>query len=334
MAKEKVSPNSIPNFEADWGKDTSYKNLPYSGQAVQDFVKTNLKVAKEQRAGAAYYDSITSVLYFFQNDDDKSIWLETGSDPTSELIIASTPFTFASTIYQFRITNNMGSNNVYFTTHQEKCMMSVGFTSQEKGITDTEWVDTDEDAYFSISVDKGSTGTFIEILKDRQVLHGENLEFDIHDYITVGANRVRFSARGATTEQTFNLTFNVTLTSMYLQASNFTWNIPFIQGQVYQLGGMNIGGAINKMLYVKVTKDELYQRTYSKNLGTQTYTTNAYYFNELEFPNTGTGVYNVELWLNAEGLESEHLIYNIMCIFASANKKINRYGNKNTRPYQ
>jgi hypothetical protein len=35
------------------------------------------------------------------------------------------------------------------------------------------------------------------------------------------------------------------------------------------------------------------------------------------FPNTGTGVYHVEIWLDANGLESDHLHYNIMCIAAA-----------------
>ena len=38
----KFSENKIPNINADWGLDES-NGLPYSGQAVQDFLKDNLK---------------------------------------------------------------------------------------------------------------------------------------------------------------------------------------------------------------------------------------------------------------------------------------------------
>lgn len=41
MAK-KTSPNSITSLSQDWGKDTA-NNLPYSGQAVQDFIKKQFK---------------------------------------------------------------------------------------------------------------------------------------------------------------------------------------------------------------------------------------------------------------------------------------------------
>lgn len=34
----------------------------------------------------------------------------------------------------------------------------------------------------------------------------------------------------------------------------------------------------------------------------------------MEFPATGTGVYKVEIWLESSGLESKHLIYNIICV--------------------
>ena len=38
MAK-KVSDNEIKDMTVDWGKDTTNGNLPFSGQAVQDFIK-------------------------------------------------------------------------------------------------------------------------------------------------------------------------------------------------------------------------------------------------------------------------------------------------------
>jgi hypothetical protein len=82
---------------------------------------------------------------------------------------------------------------------------------------------------------------------------------------------------------------------------------------VYNLGGMNIGGNIPKVLKIKMSK-EGYERTYDVNIGSNIYTTSAYVFNGLEFPSGGTGVYHIELWLDANGLESEHLSYNIICV--------------------
>jgi len=62
------------------------------------------------------------------------------------------------------------------------------------------------------------------------------------------------------------------------------------------LGGMFIGGNIAKTLHVKVSNEELgYTKQYDKALGTTIYTTNAYYFEGMEFPDTGSGVYQLEL---------------------------------------
>ena len=90
--------------------------------------------------------------------------------------------------------------------------------------------------------------------------------------------------------------------------------MPFIENQPYNLGGLNIGGNLQKTLFIKMTNEHGYAKTYEVNLGSQQYINTAYYFGGLEFPNQGTGVYNVELWLDAGSVQSDHLIYNIMCI--------------------
>ena len=127
------------------------------------------------------------------------------------------------------------------------------------------------------------------------MLGGKSLSVDIKKYITTGPNRVRVTVVGAFSGCEDTIQYQVNLTSMYLSPSNFTWNIPFIEGKEYNLGGMNIGGALDKKLFVKVTNENGYYKLYEKNLGTSTYITNAYFFNGLEFPSAGTGVYNVEL---------------------------------------
>lgn len=46
MAKQETSPNEIPNLETDWGMDVE-NGLPYSGDAVQKFVKKYLSQISE-----------------------------------------------------------------------------------------------------------------------------------------------------------------------------------------------------------------------------------------------------------------------------------------------
>lgn len=314
MAK-KVSENKISSLSQDWGRDES-NGLPFSGQAVQDFIKEGISTANTafaERAGAQYFDPSNYTLYSFKNEEDRDLWVAGGSD---SLIITRTPFSFSGTQNQVKVVSEMGTNSLYFTTAQQEAVLTVSFLSQQKGITDTNWEEVLEDFIVTVSVDKGATGTFVPVVSDRVVLNGNTLSVDVKKYIASGANRVRFTAKGAITGTTGNLIFSVNVTSMYLSPSNFAWNKPFVEGQAYLLGGMNIGGNIQKTLKVKVSGNG-YEKLHEENIGTATYVTNAYFFRGLEFPGTGTGTYRMEIWLDASGLESDHLVYDIMCIAAS-----------------
>lgn len=313
MAK-KVSENKITSLSQDWGKDES-NGLPFSGQAVQDFIKEGIasaNTAYSERWGAVAFDSSNYTLLGFKDDEDKQAYLSGGPD---SLVIGREQLNFTGTVNQLKIINGMGSGNLYFTTTQEKAEITVGFLSQQKGITELEWQEVLEDFSVTVAVDKGSTGVFENIESDKQVLNGQTLTFDVKKHIATGANRVRVSARGLTTGATSNFIYSVTLTTMYLSPSKFAWNMPFVEGGTYSLGGMNIGGAIQKSLFVSVKNGALgYEKTYEQNIGTNTYVNNAYFFTGMEFPTTGTGVYDVEIWLSAGTVESDHLHYRIMCV--------------------
>ena len=313
----KISINKITSLSEDWGSD-SRNGLPYSGQAVQDFIKEGIATANTayaERAGASYFDPSVYTQYFFKNEEDKDLWLSGGSD---SLILSQTVFNFTGTVKQVKVVNMMSSTNLYFTTTQQQSLITTGFTSQEKGITDSTWDDVMEDFYVTVAIDKGATGKYETIISEQLVLNSNTLTVDVRKYLSTGLNRVRITARGATSGEVGNLIYSATLTTMYLSPSRFTWNIPFIEGNTYSLGGMNIGGAIQKTLYVVVRNEELgYFKQYEEIIGTAIYVNNAYFFNGLEFPDSGTGVYEVELWLATETVESDHLKYKIMCVSSS-----------------
>lgn len=314
MAK-KVSENKITSLSQDWGRDES-NGLPYSGQAVQDFIKEGISTANtaySERWGAVAFDASTYTLLGFKNDEDKQAYLSGGPD---SLVIGREQFNFTGTVNQLKVINGMDSGNLFFTTTQEKAEITVGFVSQQKGITDAAWEEVLEDFSVTVAVDKGASGTFENIMTDRTVLNGQTLIFDVKKYIATGSNRVRVSATGQTTGATANFIYSVTLTTMYLAPSKFNWQSPFVEGKTYSLGGLNIGGNIQKSLKIHVT-GEGYDKLYEVNLGTNTYTTTSYFFGGLEFPTAGTGVYHFELWLDASGLESDHLHYDILCIAAA-----------------
>lgn len=314
MAEDK-SYNEIRNTAEDWEFDDRNK-LPYSGKSVQTFIKKGIDkadVSYEERIGDSYFDSSTYTIYLFKTTEDKEAWLGGDTSIQAKRVVLN----FTGTQRQMKVINGMESLNLYFTTAGETAEITFGFLSQEKEITATEWSDVPEDALISVSIDKGGVGEFVDIISNQLLLSGKTMTIDVKKYLATGSNRVRVTAVGVQSGAEGKLQYQVNLTSMYLSPSNFAWNTPFIEGKEYNLGGMNIGGAIDKKLFVKVTNEGGYYKLYEKNLGTSTYITNAYFFKELEFPSAGTGVYNVELWLDASGLESEHLSYNIICVAAA-----------------
>lgn len=279
----------------------------HSGNEVESVVKRTFNT----KHGASYFDPATNTMLYFASKDDLSSWLSSGDDT---LIIDSAVMNFTGTMYQVKVQSEM-SKNLYFTTQADKAEITVSFASQKKGITDVSWQDIVEDYNVSVYIDKGSTGAFTPLILDQFVMSGNSFTFDVRKSLATGPNRIRIVAVGSESADKAqgSEVFIVNLTSMYLAPSNFTWYKPFIEGETYALGGMNIGGNLSKTLKIKVSK-EGYEKLYEVNLGSEIYTTTAYTFRGMTFPEAGTGVYNVEIWLDAGGLESDHLIYNIICV--------------------
>lgn len=276
-------------------------------------IDTRLKKAENDWA-TAYFDPVTFTQYGFRSAEDKAKWLATGDD--SLIAGEACPFVFSTVQQRVRVINGMPSTNLYFTTKAEKAEITCSFVSEEKSITETNYEEINEDFLVSVEVDRNFTGTFEKLLSDQLVLNGQSFTFDVRNALATGINRVKVIVKGVMTDAQAHLIYTVNLTSMFLSPSNFTWYTPFIEGATYNLGGMMIGGNLQKVLRIKVAK-EGYEKIYEVNIGSATYITNAYTFTGLEFPTAGTGIYNVELWLDANGLESEHLKYNIICVSAA-----------------
>ena len=264
----------------------------------------------DEKFGDAYFESATNIQYLFKTTDDKVAWLGGDTSITPKVC----QFVFSGTVRLMTVINGMDSKNLYYTQMSESAIITVGFKSEEKGITDTSWNEVLEDARITVEVDRGVTGFYTQIVDGQLVLNGNTFSIDVLKYLATGNNRVRVTATGVETGSTSNIVYSALLTSMYLAPAKFAWNVPFVEGQAYSLGGLYIGGNIDKVLKIKVSNEQTYSKLYEINLGTQTNTSIAYYYNGLTFPTEGTGIYTVEMWLDANGLESEHLHYNIMCI--------------------
>jgi hypothetical protein len=278
---------------------------------VEDFIKRYLGMVNafsKEKASCVGFKDMTA--YLFASAEDKQEWENTGV----ENWIDSTPLVIVGTERKIQITNVSGNNNPYFTTASDSAEITVSFRSLEKDVLATEYTEIMEDALFTVSIDKGATGVWSVIASDVMVKGGDTYTIDVRNYLAVGANRIVIKAVGSSTGAVGQLNITANLTSMYLAPANFAWYTPYIEGQTYNLGGVNIGGNLTKTLHVKVTNETGYAVTYEQYLGSTQYINTSYYFDGMEFPTGGTGIYNVEMWVSSENVETEHLVYNIMCV--------------------
>lgn len=312
---KKVSYNEIQDSTIDWGMDEA-TGLPFSGQSVQNFLRKHTQMAVDNKANkieAIAWDPATMSHLLFSSITNYEEWLESGDNSLAKQII---PFQIAGRQKRIRIATLDGSTTFYYTTENTTAEITVAIQLQSKEIADAVWDDENQDTFVTVAIDRGNSGKWTDIVSNKRVPCGENYTVDVRNYLAAGQNRVRFTAIDEAGETQSSVTFYANLTSMYLRPTEFAWYIPFIEGQPFSLGGMYIGGNLSKTLKIRVTDEVNYVAEYEENIGTATYTNVAYYFNNLKFPDAGTGVYGVELWLEAEGVQSTHLKYNIMCVRA------------------
>ena len=205
MSKQKYSPNSIPDINADWGQDvTDSEKRPFSGQAVQNFVKDtfNSKIGYQR-----FYDTDNTYKYFASKEAADLY----DSDPEEYLGLV--------------IAQHEGQNPYYaiVTLNSES---KVGVQSGTKGVyvnfsydvrnnkTDQS---TGEGALCTISIThNGSTDT-----KIMNLTYGQVVNFLLDDYLQDGQNTVTINIQGklntiataqvAATYQVFNMALDTDL---------------------------------------------------------------------------------------------------------------------------
>ena len=274
---------------------------------ISQFTGSEIDNKLAKVAEASYFDSTAMSIFNFSNPEDMEKYQNTRDE---SLILSKIFIDLVSTQIKFLTENT----NLYFTTRDDKIELTTQFITQQKRITDSAWENIEEDYIVNIYIDKGATGNYQNIVQDQYLLSGTPSIVNVKSYLSTGQNRVKVSVKGQHSDIEKSLIYTVNLTTMYIAPVNFTWNVPFIENQTYLIGGLYIGGNLDKILKIKVSNEQTYSKLYEINLGTQTNTSIAYYYDGLNFPTEGTGIYTVEMWLDANGLESEHLHYNIMCI--------------------
>ena len=264
------------------------------------------------KAGAFYVENETGLFIVFKDEASKSAYLTSGDENG---VLGKFALGGASSETVYMMTVNTPKDLYSFTTSSQKMEITAGFTSQVKYTDEEGYIEFKEAALFSVSVIKSGAEAVV-VSSGNVVKQGETFTFDVKPYVGNGDNTVVITAEGLVSASKGVTAVTVGVTSMALLPMDFKWNTPFVEGQSYALGGMKVLGTLDKKLHIKMSGNE-YEKSYEVNIGTAQYDDVAYTFDGLVHPNA-TGVYKVELWLEAteSGLTSETLTYRIMCIKA------------------
>lgn len=179
----KISENMIPDINADWGLDAS-NNLPYSGKAVQDFIKRTLK----QKYGYFHYDENNNRYLVFADEESKNLYI---SDPSANvsLLLSSfdAPFNYSAKI------------EMISEAYKAVLIGTTGNLLQFKfAIEDKSGNNTGENVDCAITiVNQGVKKTINKIYTAQQGRESVIVELD--DYLTEGTNNISITVKGVNT---------------------------------------------------------------------------------------------------------------------------------------
>ena len=311
----KASTNPITSLNQDWGHDTD-TNLPFSGEAVQNFIKSYLRSV----TGAAWFNPSNYTMYFFASAEDRDAFI---SDPTqTTLVVFSCPMNFSSTMYRVDITNNTGSTVINTATNAESCQLSASFVVQTKSITDQSWTDTQTGCYVTIGIDRGLSGNYVTIADRTLYASGATINIDVLSQLAIGSNRVRYYFEAEDGTVTGTLVYTINFAELYVELFSNTWYRPILQSDddSWYLGGFRIAGAGYKTLHIS-----LYNSSGTKVVDdltaaigtTNAYVSTPYYYRFVTgspILSLNTGVYTARVYVSTEQLSSEVVEYQVMYI--------------------
>lgn len=221
MAKKKYSPNSISSLNEDWGLDAKdSEQRPFSGQAVQDFIKGQFNT----KVGYVAYDKDSNRYMLFASEDTYKEY-KADSDKT-ELVIGSFEAPYN---YEARITLETPTyNSIFLGT-------TGNYLDFSFDIVNKSGQSTGENVACTYTFVNGNKQTTLNaVYKANEYVH-----LNIDDYLEEGTNRIKVSITGADTlaSTAVSVTYlmvNLTLEDEFdiskvidLTSSNQTLEIPY-----------------------------------------------------------------------------------------------------------
>lgn len=207
MAK-KISENDIQDMSQDWGLDES-NGLPYSGRAVQKFIKEKLN----SKMGWFHYDTTSNRYLCFADEASKDAYVE---NPTRTDLVLGTfdaPFNYeASIVLESSAYNavSLGSTGHY-----------IDFTFDIRNKTG---LSTGESVVCTYTFRRGSVKQTVT----EQYAAGTSVHFNVDKYLSEGTNTVIIAVRGTDT-------LAATTASVTYQVVNLSISTELDISQVYDL---------------------------------------------------------------------------------------------------
>ena len=277
--------NEIPNINTDW--------QGYSGKSVQDFIKKMLRQTISELGGKFGHVTYESgQMRFYDTDGGTSLGA----------------VTITGTSYTVNVETNHKSNNIVVLTSDISSIITLTPTTESIEFGSTVKEDFPEDYTFKLEIDSGQ-GYIDRTPTNNIIKNGESVDVEIRRYLTTGINKVRIVVTGATSGQPKTLVFSVTLTSLSLNVEH-PWHQVWMQGNNYFVQNIYFSGNIQKTLHIKVGDVE-YTQDYSAS--TQ-YVNVPTTFDLTNYTPTESGVVPLEIWMTGEGVETQHIHYQIMYV--------------------
>lgn len=282
--------NEIPNINTDW--------QGYSGKSVQDFIKKMIRQTISELGGKFGHVTYESgQMRFYDTDGGTSLGA----------------VTITGTSYTVNVETNHKSNNIVVLTSDISSIITLTPTTESIEFGSTVKEDFPEDYTFKLEIDSGQ-GYIDRTPTNNIIKNGESVDVDIRRYLTTGINKARIVVTGSISGQPKTLVFSVTLTSLSLNVEH-PWHQVWMQGNNYFVQNIYFSGNIQKTLHIKVGDVE-YTQDYSAS--TQ-YVNVPTTFDLTNYTPTESGVVPLEIWMTGEGVETQHIYYQIMYV-ADADK--------------
>lgn len=315
MAKKIVieGSNLLGNLSDDWGgqnNTSSAQNIhgttvPAGAEwgmnrgEVERFVKDQFAQLRSAMSAVAtkfgYAEYRSGTIYFY--------------DEQGGTVIGTV--TLSGTIYNINVAMNVEPVFSVLTGDENKYITITPTT--KAGALGEEGVDFAENYTYIVAIDTGSG--YVNRFNGN-IQSGGSATFDIRAFLAVGTNKIRVSVTGTESNQTKTSILTATLTSLSLNCTH-TWYTPWNVGEDYVINNIYFSGSIQKTLHVMLGETE-WTKTYRANENYATIATN-YTIPASAFPaSSESGVYTVELWMTGEGVSTEHISFNIMCVMDDA----------------